>query len=82
MEKKYDLEVTIRVANNRGLVIGKTVYMFNEPRVVVGLWNSNIVFAKKHPKTMMDCRVLIYTIDEVCELVNEGKMERLVFIYE
>lgn len=75
--KDYSLDITIKITNDKGLIIGRTYYLFNKPRVAVGLWNNSVVFATNHPRTMGDTQVLIYTTSELKEIYNEGSLQGL-----
>ena len=74
------LNIVVKVTENKGVQIGRTVYLFNKPRVVVGFWNNSLVFATDKPKTMPEAQVLIYTISEVKEIFEEGSLQGLVDI--
>ena len=75
-----ELNIVVKVTDNKGIQIGRTVYLFNKPRVVVGFWNNSIVFATDKPKTMPEAQVLIYTSDELKEIYEEGSLQGLVDI--
>ena len=75
-----ELNIVVKVTDNKGIQIGRTVYLFNKPRVVVGFWNNSIVFATDKPKTMPEAQVLIYTSDELKEIYEEGNLQGLVDI--
>ena len=74
------MEITIKVTNEKGIIIGRSVMLFNKARTAVGFWNNSIVFATTNPKTMPDCQVLIYTISELKETYEEGNLQGLVAI--
>ena len=75
-----NLNIVVKVTENKGVQIGRTVYLFNKPRVVVGFWNNSLVFATDKPKTMPEAQVIIYTISEVKEIFEEGSLQGLVDI--
>ena len=75
-----NLNIVVKVTENKGVQIGRTVYLFNKPRVVVGFWNNSLVFATDKPKTMPDAQVLIYTTSELKEIFEEGSLQGLVDI--
>lgn len=75
-----NLNIVVKVTENKGIQIGRTVYLFNKPRVVVGFWNNSLVFATDKPKTMPEAQVLIYAISEVKEIFEEGSLQGLVDI--
>ena len=75
-----NLNIVVKVTENKGIQIGRTVYLFNKPRVVVGFWNNSLVFATDKPKTMPEAQVLIYTISELKEIFEEGSLQGLVDI--
>ena len=75
-----NLNIVVKVTENKGVQIGRTVYLFNKPRVAVGFWNNSIVFATDKPKTMPEAQVLIYTSDELKEIYEEGSLQGLVDI--
>ena len=62
------LDIIVKITDNKGIQVGRTVYLFNKPRVVVGFWNNSLVFATDNPKTMPDAQVLIYTTSELKEI--------------
>lgn len=74
------LDIIVKITDNKGIQIGRTVYLFNKPRVVVGFWNNSLVFATDNPKTMPEAQVLIYTSDELKDMYNEGSLQGLVDI--
>ena len=74
------LDIIVKITDNKGIKIGRTVYLFNKPRVVVGFWNNSLVFATDNPKTMPDAQVLIYTTSELKEIFEEGSLQGLVDI--
>jgi hypothetical protein len=74
------LEIIVKVTEKKGIQVGRTVYLFNKPKVVVGFWNNSLVFATDNPKTMPDAQVLIYTTSELKEIFEEGSLQGLVDI--
>ena len=44
------LEIIVKITDNKGIQVGRTVYLFNKPRVVVGFWNNSLVFATDNLK--------------------------------
>lgn len=72
------LEIVVKVADNKGIQIGRTVYLFNKPRMVVGFWNNSLVFATDNPKTIPEAQVLIYTIEELREFAKDGDLKGMV----
>ena len=74
------LEIVVKVTEEKGVQVGRTVYLFNKPRVVVGFWNNSLVFATDNPKTMPEAQVLIYTTSELKEFYEEGSLQGLVDI--
>lgn len=74
------LEIVVKLTDNKGVQIGRTIFLFNKPRMVVGFWNNSLVFATDNPKTMSEAQVLIYTIDELKEIYEEGSLQGLVDI--
>ena len=74
------LEIVVKLIDNKGIQIGRTVFLFNKPRMVVGFWNNSLVFATDNPKTMSEAQVLIYTSNELKEFYEEGSLQGLVEI--
>ena len=74
------LDIIVKITDNKGIQVGRTVYLFNKPRVVVGFWNNSLVFATDSPKTMPEAQVLIYTSNELKDFYNEGSLQGLVDI--
>ena len=74
------LEIIVKVTEKKGIQVGRTVFLFNKPKVVVGFWNNSLVFATDNPKTMPDAQVLIYTTSELKEIFEEGSLQGLVDI--
>lgn len=74
------LDIIVKITDIKGIQVGRTVYLFNKPRVVVGFWNNSLVFATDNPKTMPEAQVLIYTSDELKDFYNEGSLQGLVDI--
>ena len=75
-----NLDIVVKITEDKGIKLGRTVYLFNKPRVVVGFWNNSLVFAIEKPKTMPEAQVLIYTSDELKEIYEEGSLQGLVDI--
>ena len=59
--KMAKLKITVKITENKGIKVGRTMILFNKPRVVVGFWNNSLVFATEKPQTMPEAQVLIYT---------------------
>lgn len=74
------LDIIVKITDNKGIQVGRTVYLFNKPRVVVGFWNNSLVFATDNPKTMPEAQVLIYTSNELKEFYEEGSLQDLIDI--
>lgn len=74
------LDIIVKITDNKGIKIGRTVYLFNKPRMVVGFWNNSLVFATEKPQTMPEAQVLIYTTSELKEIYEEGSLQGLVDI--
>ena len=74
------LEIIVKVTDKKGIQVGRTVYLFNKQKVVVGFWNNSLVFATDNPRTMPDAQVLIYTTSELKEIFEEGSLQGLVDI--
>ena len=74
------LDIIVKITDNKGIKIGRDIYLFNKPRVVVGFWNNSLVFATDNPKTIPEAQVLIYTSDELKEFYEEGSLQGLVEI--
>ena len=72
------LDIIVKITDNKGIQVGRTVYLFNKPRVVVGFWNNSLVFATDNPKTMPEAQVLIYTSNELKEFHQEGCLQGLI----
>ena len=75
MEK---LEITLKITEDKGITIGRSVILFGKPRYVVGLWDNAVVFSTLEPKTLSDCQVLIYTIEELKEFAKDGDLKGMV----
>ena len=75
-----NLDIVVKITEDKGIKLGRTVYLFNKPRVVVGFWNNSLVFAIEKPKTMPEAQVLIYTTSELKEIFEEGSLQGLVDI--
>lgn len=78
--KDSKLEITLKISEDKGIIIGRSVVLFNKPRYVAGLWDNAVVFVSHNPKTLMDCQVCIYTINELKEFYEEGSLQKLVDI--
>lgn len=76
--KDYSLEITLKVTDKKGIIIGRSVILFGKPRVVVGLWNNSVVFATNNPKTLSEAQTLIYTIEEIKDFAKEGDLKGMV----
>ena len=77
---KYELSVTLKITEHEGIILGCSVMLFNKFRYVAGLWHDSVVFSILDPKTMEDCQVLIYTIEELKELIKNGDLKGTVEI--
>lgn len=76
--KDYSLEITLKITDKKGIIIGRSVILFGKPRAVVGLWNNSVVFATNNPKTLSEAQTSIYTIEEIKEFAKDGDMKGLV----
>ena len=76
--KDYSLEITLKITDKKGIIIGRSVILFGKPRVVVGLWNNSVVFATNNPKTLSEAQTLIYTIEELKDFAKEGDLKGMV----
>ncbi len=74
------VEIVVKIAEGKGIMVGRTVFLFNKPKMVVGFWNNSLVLATDSPKTMPDAQVLIYTSEELKEFYEEGSLQGLVDI--
>ena len=72
------LEIIVKVTEKKRIQVGRTVYLFSKPRMVVGFWNNSLVFAIDNPKTMPEAKVLIYTSNELKEFYQEGFLQGLI----
>ena len=73
------LEIVVAIHEGKGIMLGRTVFLFNKPRVAVGMWNNDsIVFATDNPKNLSEVNVLIYTKEELKELYLDGNIQGLV----
>ena len=64
------LEIVVKVTEEKGIQVGRTVYLFNKPRVVVGFWNNSLVFATDNPKP---CLKLKFLFTQLLSLRNSMK---------
>ena len=78
LEMKNELQITLKITDTKGIILGRSVILFNKPRCAVGLWNDSVVFAVLEPKTMPECQVLVYTVEELREFAKEGNLEGMV----
>lgn len=76
------LEVTVKITKKKGIILGRSVMLFNKFRYVAGLWHEMVVFSILDPKTMDECQVLIYSIEELKELIKNGDLKGTVEIDE
>ncbi len=73
-----NLEIVVKLNKEKGIHIGRTIYLFNKPKVVVGFWNNSLVLACNNPRTIDDAQVRIYTLEELREFYEEGSLQGLV----
>ena len=73
-----ELNIIVKITEKKGIMLNRTVLLFNKPKVVVGFWNNSIVLATDKPKTMPEAQVLIYTSEELKEFYEEGSLQGLV----
>ena len=76
--KKNSLEITIKITENKGIILCRSVILFNRPYFVAALLDSSIVFTCLNPETLKDAEACIYTTNEVRELFEKGKLLGLV----
>ena len=76
--KKNSLEITIKITENKGIILCKSVLLFNRPFFVAALLDSKIVFTCLNPETIKDAEACVYTPNEVRELFEKGKLVGLV----
>lgn len=74
------MEITIKVTEEKGIIIGRTVRLFGKPRCAVALWNDSVVFADMNPQTIQDLQAQIYAISEIREFLKEGNIAWLADI--
>ncbi len=72
------LEITAKIADGAGIVIGRSVILFGRPRCAIGFVGNAIAFAILEPKTMDDARVLVYTPSELKEFLDAGDLKGTV----
>ena len=72
------LEITLKITETEGVILGRSVILFGKPRYVAGLWDNSVVFATNNPKTLSEAQVLIYTIEEIKEFAKDGDIKGLV----
>ena len=75
---KEKLEITLKITDKEGIIIGRSVILFGKPRVVVGLWNNSVVFATNNPKTLSEAQTLIYTIEELKDFAKDGDIQGMI----
>ncbi len=70
------METIINFGNGYGrVIVGQKVEICNTEHVVVGFSDDAIVFANLNPKCLEDARVLMYTENEIDELINNGLLK-------
>lgn len=75
-----ELEIVVKITDNKGIKINRSVMLFGKPKVVVGFWNGSLVLATNKLKTMPEAQVQIYTTAELKEFYEEGSLQGLVDI--
>ena len=75
---KRDIEIILKITEDKGIILNRTYILFHKPRVAVGLWNNAVVFACDDPTTLSDCQVLIYTVAELKEFYEDGDFGGLI----
>ena len=66
------LDIKVKIAENKAIIIGRTVILFGKPRVAVGFVGDGVAFACDNPQTLEDARVLVYLAEELAEFLGEG----------
>ena len=74
------LDIIVKITDNKGIYLNRTVFLFNKPKVVVGFWNGSLVLATNNPTTLPEAQVQIYTTAELKEFYEEGGLQGLVDI--
>lgn len=69
------LDIKVKIAENKAIIIGRTVILFGKPRVAVGFVGDGVAFACDNPQTLEDARVLVYLAEELAEFLGEGSLE-------
>ena len=69
------LDIKVKIAENKAIIIGRTVILFGKPRVAVGFVGDGVAFACDNPQTLEDARVLVYLAEELAEFLGEGSWE-------
>ena len=77
-----ELQVNIKIADEKYLRINKVVYLNNKPMRVVGLWNTSIVLVPDNQRTVDDFQVRIFTSEELKDFYKEGSLQGLIEIKE
>ena len=77
---KSEIQINIKVTDRKVLTLNRSYILFGKQRKAVGLWNNAIAFATANPKTIGDCQILIYTVDELREFHESGNLKGLADI--
>ena len=72
------LDIKVKIAENKAIIIGRTVILFGKPRVAVGFVGDGVAFACDNPQTLEDARVLVYLAEELAEFLGEGSLEGVI----
>lgn len=75
--KKYELEIKVRIDDQKQLTIGKTYTIFGQKRVAAGFISGAIAFVNQNPAKADDAHIWVYTASEVAEFYESGDIKGL-----
>ena len=76
--KKNKLEITIKVTEDKGIILCRSVVLYNRPFYVAALLDSKVVLTCLDPETLKDAEACLYSTKELKELYEQGKLMGLV----
>jgi len=72
-----NIEIKIAINGQKQLTIGKTYTIFGQKRVAAGFWGDGIAFVNQKPAKAEDAGIWLYTVPEVAEFYEEGRIKGL-----
>lgn len=75
--KNYELEIKVRINDQKQLTIGNAYTIFGQKRIAAGFFGGAIAFVNQNPAKPYDAQIWIYTALEVASFFESGSIKGL-----